>query len=260
MTYTLPKGWNGGGAVQWDTRAEYPVNVCVRTMELGNDAKNLKAHYISSFETPIRGMTTDAGELARLLEPAVRKLPGFTLGATAADSRLMQATEEVREFRLGRDRLRRALGDEVDGEVYLLVSSYDAMHTDPETGALRPCNILCGAVVHERSTQTAGRRRTTASFHDIFIIGGPTDASPMEETLSELRRTLTTPKFNRRWMQTHIRTMANAIDGMPKVDDQALRRVGEKAEEGIRLGLPTVLGVMEAESRPAAASAEQDGE
>ncbi|MBQ4615029.1 MAG: hypothetical protein IJB31_08905 [Akkermansia sp.] len=256
ITYPLPKGWKGFGNVQWDTAAEHPANVCVRTMVLDNAAQNIKAHYISAYEIPIRHITTDAGELAKLLEPAVRNLPGYTLHPKQSNSLLMHATEDVREFRLGRDRIRKALGNDVDGEVYLLSSSYAATHTDPETGEKRPCSVLCGAIVHERSLEQNGRKKTTASFHDIFIIAAPAiadperEGSPVSEALSNLRRTMKQPDINREWMHAHIRTMANAMDGMPKVDTKAINRMGEKAKEGISTGLPTVLGTLEATAVP----------
>lgn len=254
MTYPLPSGWKGGGSVQWDTAAEHPANVCVRTMVLNNEEQSMKAHYISAYETPIRQLTTDAQELAKLLEPAVRNMPGYTIDAANPHSQLMHATEAVREFRQGRDRIRKALGNEVEDEVYLLSSSYAATHTDPTTGEKRPCSILCGAVVHERSVKEKGRKKTTASFHDIFIIAGPAIANPQEnpmgEALSDLRRTMQHPNINRDWMHTHIRTMANAMDGMPKVDEQAIRRVGDKAKEGISTGLPAVLGTLEITTSP----------
>lgn len=255
ITYPLPSGWKGAGSVQWDTTAEHPANVCVRTMVLDHSAQKLKAHYISSFETPIRSLTTDADALAKLLEPAVKNLPGYTLNAAIPQSRLMHATEEVKEVRLGRDRIRKALGNDVEGEVYLLSSSYTATHTDPATGESRPCNVLCGAVVHERSVEVKGRKKTTASFHDIFIIAGPAvadekDHSTMSAALSDLRRTMKQPDINREWMHAHIRTMASAMDGMPKVDTKAINRMGEKAKEAISTGLPTVLGTLEVSSQP----------
>ncbi len=258
ITYPLPSGWKGSGNVQWDTHAEHPANVCVRTLVLDHEAKQLKAHYISAFETPIRSITTNAETLAKLLEPAVRNMPGYTLHADSSQSRLMHATDEIREYRLGRDRLRKALGNDVEGEVYLLSSSYAATHTDPATGEKRPCSILCGAVVHERSVESGGRKKSTASFHDIFIIAGPAVAddstSPVSAALSDLRRTMQQPDINRDWMHAHIRTMAGAIDGMPKVDSKAINRIGNKEKEGISTGLPTVLGTLEA-TAPAQPSA-----
>lgn len=254
ITYSLPSGWKGAGNVQWDTAATHPANVCVCTMALDNEAENIKAHYISAFETPIRSITTDADKLAKLLEPAVRSLPGYTLDAVQGNSQLMHATDEVREFRLGRDRIRKALGNEVEGEVYLLSSAYAATHIDPATGEKRPCNILCGAVVHERSVKDKGRKTTTASFHDIFIIAAPAVAdakeNPLSGALSDLRRTMQNPHIHREWMHAHIRTMASAIDGMPKVDSKAIKRIDDKAKEGIRTGLPTVLGTLEATAAP----------
>lgn len=256
ITYPLPKGWKGSGIVQWDTAAEHPANVCVRTMVLDNEAQQIKAHYISAYEIPIRHITTDAVELAKLLEPAVRNLPGYTLHAKQSNSLLMHATDEVREYRLGRDRIRKALGGDVDGAVYLLSSSYAATHTDPATGEKRPCSVLCGAVVHERSLEQNGRKKTTASFHDIFIIAAPAiadtdnDTSPVSQALSDLRRTMKQPDINREWMHAHIRTMASAMDGMPKVDKKAINRIGEKEKEGISAGLPAVLGTLEATASP----------
>lgn len=249
ITYSLPSGWKGSGNVQWDTAATHPANVCVCTMALDNDAEHIKAHYISAFETPIRSITTDADKLAKLLEPAVRSLPGYTLDVSQGNSQLMHATDEVREYRLGRDRIRKALGNDIEGQVYLLSSAYAATHTDPETGEKRPCNILCGAVVHERSVKDKGRKTTTASFHDIFIIAAPAVAdsasNPMDSALSDLRRTMQHPHIHREWMHAHIRTMASAMDGMPKVDDKAIKRIDEKAKDGIRTGLSTVLGTLE---------------
>lgn len=254
ITYSLPSGWKGAGNVQWDTAATHPANVCVCTMVLDNEAENIKAHYISAYETPIHSITTDAGKLAKLLEPAVRNLPGYDVESTQSQPQLMHATDEVREFRLGRDRIRKALGNDVEGEVYLLSSAYHATHTDPTTGEKRPCNILCGAVVHERSIKEKGRKTTTASFHDIFIIAAPAVAqgheNPLGEALSDLRRTMRHPHIHREWMHAHIRTMASAIDGMPKVDSKAIKRIDDKAKEGLRTGLPTVLGTLEATRTP----------
>ncbi len=254
ITYSLPSGWKGSGNVQWDTAAAHPANVCVRTLVLDNEEKKLKAHYISAFEIPIRNITTNAEALAKLIEPAVRNLPGYTLDAQTPQSQLMHATDEIREYRLGRDRLRKALGNDVEGEVYLLSSSYTATHTDPVTGKKRPCSVLCGAVVHERSVEKSGRKKSTATFHDIFIIAGPAIAddanSSMSEALSDLRRTMNQPEINRDWMHAQIRTMAGAMDGMPKVDSKAIQRIDEKEKEGMRSGLPTVLGTLEVTASP----------
>lgn len=252
-TYTLPSGWKGFGQVVWNPEASLSANICVRTMQLTNPGRELLAHYISSFETPIRSLTTDAAELSRLLEPAVQRLPGYDLQSPSGEARLLPVREELRAYHMGRDRILRELGQDIKGDVYLLCTSYEATRTDPATGEKTPSQIICGAVVHERSTREAGKRQVTASFHDIFILGGPA-ASPEEEqtaeapiltALSDLRRTMTEPRFNSRWLQTHIRVMAQALDGMPRVDDKALPRLEEKAESGIRMGLPTVLDAME---------------
>jgi len=254
VTYTLPAGWTGTGQVVWNPEAELSANICVRTMQLAHPGRELLAHYISSFETPIHSLTTDAEALSRLLEPAVQRLPGYELlSPGSGEARLVPAREEVRAYHLGRDRIRRELGQDIKGDVYLLCTSYDATHTHPVTGEKTPCRIVCGAVVHERSTREAGKKQVTASFHDIFILGAPTDASedetprdtPITTALSDLRRTMTEPRFNSRWLQNHIRVMAQALDGMPRVDDRALPRLEEKAENGIRMGLPAVLDAME---------------
>lgn len=254
VTYTLPAGWTGAGQVVWNPEAELSANVCVRTMQLTHPGRELLAHYISSFETPIRGLTTNADTLSRLLEPAVQRLPGYELlSPGSAEARLVPACEEVRSYHLGRDRIRRELGQDIKGDVYLLCTSYDATHTHPVTGEKTPCRIVCGAVVHERSTREAGKKQVTASFHDIFILGAPDDApkdatpkdAPITTALSDLRRTMAEPRFNSRWLQTHIRIMAQALDGMPRVDARVLPLLEEKAESGIRMGLPAVLDAME---------------
>lgn len=251
MSYALPRGWNGGGSVEWNTDAKLAANVCVRTMALENQHKGLHAHYISSYEAPLRRQTTNATRLAALLEPAVRQLPGFTAVTPQADmpARLTLAPEAVAAHHLGRDRILRHLGGEVEGNVYMLVSTYSAQYKDAATGTTRPASIVCGAVVHERTIRKDGRRRTTASFHDIFIIGGSADETKTDKicaALHSLRASMSKPRINSRWTLAHIRTMAGAIDGMQKVDTAALQRVVPKAEQGMREGLPSVLGTMEA--------------
>lgn len=261
-TYTLPSGWKGFGQVVWNPEAELSANICVRTMQLTNPRRELLAHYISSFETPIRSLTTNAEELSRLLEPAVQRLPGYNLQSPSGEAHLLPVREEVRSYHLGRDRILRELGQDIRGDVYLLCTSYEATRTDPVTGEKTPSQVICGAVVHERSAREAGKKQVTASFHDIFILGGPTISTEEEQAgpppiltaLSDLRRTMTEPRFNSRWLQTHIRVMAQALDGMPRVDDKALPRLEEKAESGIRMGLPTVLDAMERQYSPAPAS------
>ncbi len=256
LTYSLPSGWKSSGGVVRDGDAASPVNRCVRTMQLIKENEDITAHHISAWEVPLKKRTPHAQELADALLPAVCLLPGYTIGKLVC-SQLAPAPKEVQDFRLGRDRLRKSLGEHISGRVHLLSATYMAT----KQGGMENHNVIVGAVVHERTIRTGFRIITTASFHDITIIGGPvlqrlgTDcqgakAQELEKALKELSGIAQSARFNRKWLRDYLRDTAASYDGMPKVDEKILPLLEQKAEAGLKLGFPAVVEVMRALYEP----------
>lgn len=254
LTYSLPSGWQGGGGVVRDEDASSPINRCVRTMQLLKEDEDITAHYVSAWEVPLKKRAPSARELADALLPAVCLLPGYAIGKLAC-SQLAPAPKDVQDFRLGRDRLRESLGEHISGRVYLLSATYLATKQGGNH------NAVVGAVVHERTIRTGFRTITTASFHDITIIGGPVlqrlgadapdaKAPELEKALGELAGIAQSARFNRKWLRTYLRDTAASYDGMPKVDEKALPSLEQKAETKLKLGFPAVVEAMRALYEP----------
>lgn len=253
-SYSLPAGWKGSGSVVRDEHAASPLNRCVQTLQLGKEKEGIAAHYISSWEIPVKKKHPEAKGLADALLPAVCLLPGYSITGLV-HSRISFAPKEVQTLRLGRDRLLQSLGKQISGRVYILTATFTAQKGEDFH------NVAVGAVVHERTIRTGFRTSSALAFHDIVIVGGPvrTDikdpgspaAPELEKAMEELEHIARNGKFDKGWLRKHIRHTAAAFDGMPAIDEKALPALADKAEAGLKLGFPAVVATMRAAYAPA---------
>lgn len=231
VTYTLPKGWVGGGDVTWDAQSERLGNFCVRTMQLVNRKDAIIANYISTYEVPLKTTNPGAMELAEMLQEAAQQLPG-NRNVTPVSATLYQAPRDVQDFRMARDTLREQLGDKVDSRVYVVNATYSD-------------GTMVGAVVHERNIRKGFRSDKTITFHDIFVLGSTNAGEPspraMHQALVDVSRAARNADFNNKWIEQNIRQTASTFYGMRKLDERALPHLTRKAKEGMKRGLPTVL-------------------
>ncbi|MBQ2380803.1 MAG: hypothetical protein II295_10500 [Akkermansia sp.] len=231
VTYTLPKGWVGGGDVTWDAQSDKLGNYCVRTMQLVNRKEAIIANYISTYEVPLKTTNPDAMELASLLQEAARQLPGNT-GITPVQATIYQAPQDVQDFRMARDTLREQLGKKVNSRVYVVNATYSD-------------GTLVGAVVHERSIRKGFRTDKSVTFHDIFVLGsteaGAPDARALHQALVDLSKAARNADFNNKWIEQQIRQTASTFYGMRQLDKNVMPKITKKAKEGMKRGLPTVL-------------------
>ncbi len=231
VTYTLPKGWVGGGDVTWDAQSERLGNFCVRTMQLVNRKDAIIANYISTYEVPLKTTNPGAMELAGMLLGAARQLPG-NADITPTSATIYRAPQDVQDFRMARDTLREQLGDKVESRVYVVNASYSN-------------GTLVGAVVHERSIRKGFRSDKTITFHDIFVLGSTDgnepDAKALHQALVDVSYAARNADFNNKWIEQNIRQTASTFYGMRRLDEKALPHITRKAREGMKRGLPTVL-------------------
>jgi len=231
VTYTLPKGWVGGGDVTWDAQSERLGNFCVRTMQLVNRKESIIANYISTYEVPLKTTNPGAMELAEMLQGAAQQLPG-NKSITPVSATLYQAPQDVQDFRLARDTLREQLGDKVESRVYVVNATYSD-------------GTMVGAVVHERNIRKGFRSDKTITFHDIFVLGSTDNNEPnaraIHQALVDVSRAARNADFNNKWIEQNIRQLASTFYGMHRLDERALPRLTRKAKEGMKRGLPTVL-------------------
>jgi hypothetical protein len=228
VTYTLPNGWAGAGNVTWNTEAAHDGTLCVRTMQFINPKDDVTVNYISAYEAPLRRKNPNAMQLAELLLPAVRQMPGCAQ-AVLNDATLYSVPQDLADFRMGRDRLSRKLGKKVEGKVYAVA----AVCSDGTT---------VGAIVYERNERKFLSSNRTVTFHDICIMHA--DAKVAAKAYTEVKTAAHYADYDNAWVESHIRKTASSIDGMPKLDEQALPAITDKAEQRLKLGLPTVLDCM----------------
>ena len=228
VTYPLPKGWKGNGDVKWNTGAEQQGTMCVRTMQIVDAGEEMTVHYISAYEAPLRRSNPTANELAQMLMHTVTRMPGKG-GTELSGATLYSVPQELAEFRMGRDRLSRQLGKKIHGKVYALA----AMCSD---------GTVVGAVVYERSERKFLSATRTVTFHDICIMSSENGST--ETALAQLKNSAEKAVYNHAWINDQIRITANSIDGMPKLDEKALPAIADKAEDRLKLGLPTVIDCM----------------
>ena len=231
VTYTLPKGWVGGGDVTWDAQSDKLGNYCVRTMQLVNRKEAIIANYISTYEVPLKTTNPDAMELATLLQEAARQLPG-NAGITPVQATIYQAPRDVQDFRMARDTLREQLGNKVNSRVYVVNATYSD-------------GTIVGAVVHERSIRKGFRSDKSITFHDIFVLGsteaGAPEARALHQALVDLSKAARNAEFNNKWIEQQISQAASTFYGMRQLDKSAMPKMTKKAKEGMKRGLPTVL-------------------
>ena len=228
VTYTLPNGWAGAGNVTWNTEAAHDGTLCVRTMQVIKPKDDITVNYISAYEAPLRRKNPSAMQLAELLLPAVRQMPGCEQ-ATLTEATLYSVPEDLANFRMGRDRLNRKLGKKVNGKVYAVA-------------AVCANGTTVGAIVYERAERKFLSSNRTVTFHDICIMHA--DAGVTDKAFTELKTAATRADFSDAWVESHIRKTASSIDGMSKLDESALPTLTGKAEQQLKLGLPTVLDCM----------------
>ena len=228
VTYPLPKGWKGNGDVKWNAGAEHQETMCVRTMQIVNEGEEATVHYISAYEAPLRRKNPAAEQLAELLMPAVKRMPGKTATALSSAT-LYSVPQELADFRMGRDRLSRKLGKKIDGKVYAVAG----VCTD---------GTVIGAIVYERSERKMLRTTRTVTFHDICIMS--CDDASVVKSLSELKTAAEKADYNSAWLHDQIRITANSIEGMTKLDEKALPTIANKVEARLKQGLPTVIDCM----------------
>lgn len=228
VTYPLPAGWQGNGDVKWNAEAKHQGTMCVRTMEIVDKGDEITIHYISAFDSPLSHGNPSAKELAAKLMPAVTRMPGKQ-GTELATATLYKVPQDLAEFRMARDHLSRRLGKKINGKVYAVA----AVCSD---------GTVIGAIVHERSERKLLRTARTISFHDICILSSE-QGSP-KQALQSLKNAATNADFNQEWISDQIRITANNLDGMTKIDEKALPQIADKAEERMKLGLPTVIDCM----------------
>lgn len=231
VTYTLPKGWIGGGEVTWDADSERLGNFCVRTMQLVNRKGAIIANYISTYEVPLKHKNPEAMELAEMLLGTARQLPGNS-NITPLNAIVYRAPKDVEDFRKARDLLREQLGDKVDSRVYVINATYSD-------------GTMVGAVVHERNVRKGFRDDKTITFHDIFVLGSTNKQQPSEKALHQalidISQAARSARFNDKWIEKNIRQTASAFYGMRRVDERAMPHITRKAMEGMKKGLPAVL-------------------
>lgn len=260
ITYTLPSGWKGSGAVARNENAASPMNRCVETMLLNKKADGVCALFLSAYETPSPKTHPSDDELVQMLDSVVAQLPGYEKDDLMLQScAVTEAPQDLQEFRKGRDRIPEALGKEIDGRVYLLTATYTGLRNDA-VGGNHTHNIVLGTVVHERTTHRWLRKNTTVAFHNITVLAGPVEvgktiekpasAPKLEKAMSDLARMADSSRYSREWLMEHIRNTANDIDGMPKLDERNLPTLAKKAEAGLKLGLPAVIAAMQAHYQP----------
>ena len=228
VTYPLPKGWKGNGDVKWNTAAEQQGTMCVRTMQIVDAGEEMMVHYISAYEAPLRRGNPTAEQLAELLLPAVQRMPGKSL-TELTSATLYSVPGELANVRMARDLLSRKLGKKVDGRVYAVAATCSD-------------GTVIGAVVYERSERKFLRTTHSVTFHDICILS--TENSSTEKALTHLKAAANQAEYNHDWISDQIRITANSLDGMPKLDEKALPDITNKAEENLKLGLPTVIDCM----------------
>lgn len=228
VTYPLPKGWKGNGDVKWNAGAEHQETMCVRTMQIVNEGEETMVHYISAYETPLHHKNPDAAQLAEMLMPAVTRMPGKKT-TELVSATLYAVPQELADFRMGRDRLRRTLGKKIDGKVYAVA------------GVCSDGTVI-GAIVYERSERKLLRTTRSVTFHDICIISCEQNA--IHKSLADLKTAAEKADYNSAWLHDQIRITANTIDGMSKLDEKALPAIATKVEERLKMGLPTVLDCM----------------
>lgn len=228
VTYPLPKGWVGNGDVKWNNDAEQQGTMCVRTMQIVDVGEEMTVHYISAYEAPLRRKNPSAQDLAQMLMPAVTRMPGKA-SAELTQATLYAVPQELVDFRMGRDRLSRQLGKRIDGKVYAVAG----MCSD---------GTVVGAVVYERSERKFLGATRTVTFHDICIMSNENGTT--ETALARLKTSAEKAVYNHAWINDQIRITANSIDGMSKLDERALPAIADKAEERLKLGLPTVIDCM----------------
>lgn len=228
VTYPLPAGWHGNGDVKWNAGAKHQGTMCVRTMEIVDKGEEMTVHYISAFDAPLKRSNPTAEELAAKLMPAVTRMPGKQ-GTELTQATLYSVPQDLAEFRMARDHLNRRLGKKIEGKVYAVA----AMCSD---------GTVIGAIVHERSERKLLHTTRTLSFHDICILSSE-QGSP-KQALLNLKTAATRAEFNHEWISDQIRITANTLNGMTKIDEKALPQIADKAEERMKLGLPTVIDCM----------------
>ncbi len=231
VTYTLPNDWAGGGEVTWNTESERLGNFCIRTMQLVNRKDSIIANYISAYEVPLRTSNPGAMTLAEMLTSVAKQLPG-NQNITPVDAVIYQAPQDVQEFRMARDNLSAQLGKRITGRVYIVNATYSD-------------GTMVGAIVHERSVRRNFRSERSITFHDIFVLGSSGETQPNEQALHQalvdVSRAARRANFNTNWITENIRQTANAFYGMRRLDESALPQITQKAIEGMRRGLPSVL-------------------
>ncbi len=244
-SYDLPGGWEGQGSILWKKHPQLEGNTCSRQLSMLNKKLKLRAFVFSRFETPSKGLTRDAEEISELLLPALKS----QIKAHVSDLKLNIAylspvSDDTRDYLEKRDVLANKLGKKVECSIDQLSLVYSGRYEG------RLINVVVGCIVHQREKDKGFFRKneSSATFHEVFIMGG--DAYNIGKTLPELSKMLSKPRFNKKWTEHFICTLAKTYNGMDKIDPSAMPELRKRVESRIAKNLPEIISAV-AEVYPA---------